>query len=175
MNVTQGFDALVVREIKRQCGYNREDILTAMRILDGSQRTFQTGTKRIDNTQQSRLVQLASEHGYTSIRLIENLTPDNVSVIPSHMRDTLYDRLFRCSQHKAFPVNTVHDAFHALPDCMQFVRETYNRILADLATSSSMDYIISALSGTPFVMNKMDKNEGKTLADFILNSNYGIS
>lgn len=174
-NVTQGFDGLVVREIKRQCSYNREDILTAMRILDGSQRTFQTGTKRIDNTQQYRLVQLASEHGYTSIRLIENLTPDNVSVIPSHMRDTLYERLFRCFQHKAFPVNTVHDAFHALPDCMQFVRETYNRILADLATSSSMDYIISALSGTPFVMNKMDKNEGKTLANFILNSNYGIS
>ena len=61
--------------------------------------------------------------------------------------------MVRRGARKDIQIATIHDAFYAHPNDMQFVRETYRDILAELAESNLGQSILTEVAGqyVPFV------------------------
>jgi hypothetical protein len=164
-NVCHAIDSLLVRELVRRCNYDKIQLLLVSAILKANE------TKE-GNGGYTYMENLANAHGFLSLRGAEFIDASNVLEFSLNYRLQLYQLIQETLAKPRFDVLTIHDCFKCLPAYMNYLRECYVTILAELADSNVGQQIISEIRNDPsYKLKKLSKN----LGDKIMKSNYFLS
>jgi hypothetical protein len=91
-------------------------------------------------------------------------------MLPTKMLQQLEGIMFSMLEHKPFEVVTIHDEFKCHANNMNALRQHYNDILADLASSTVLDAILSQIHGQKGTVTKRSNDLGSK----IRNANYAL-
>ncbi|MER9436658.1 hypothetical protein NKJ04_17345 [Mesorhizobium sp. M0618] len=164
-NMTHSVDGMIVREMGWRCNYKPEKIQELVKLLDAG------AAGRSTRRPQDKLVQTLWGHfkdsGFLSARILQLLDIDNIGLV-SH---THIENLIRSLPKKPFELISVHDCFRCLANYGNDLRWQYNNLLAEIAESDLLGFIVSQMVGHQIVVNKLDPS----LAHDIRNANYALS
>lgn len=159
-NVVHSIDAYILRTMVRRCNYKPKLIKQARQALIDS----------IDEYNPHNI--LNRRYGYTKMADITHL--DIITNTANELDKELKDELVRIFDmvlsHEPFDVICIHDAFGTHPNHCNQLRFHYKEILAELSESTVIDDILSQLFGYRDTVDK-----GDSIAEYIRNSNYGLS
>lgn len=164
-NTIHSLDGMVVREMTRRCDYDYEQVNKIMRWL----REGRSGTSR--SRSQDKIVMALADHfedsGFLSARVLQYVDAANMGHIPAGALANLVNSL----PTQPFQVLSVHDCFRCLPNYGNDLRRQYNTILAEIAKSEILSFMISQIVGRIIPVSKIDPN----LYQDILDANYALS
>lgn len=164
-NIVHPIDGLVSREMVRRCVYAPDLIDSARDILTMDSR----GGSRLRSDNDflvHKLWILYKASGFLSARIFDHLEADNVGIVD---REPLLE-LLDSYPKKPFDLLTVHDCFRFHPNYGNDVRRQYNNIMAQIAASDLLKFIVDQITGrdVPVTM------EGDIAAQ-VMEANYALS
>lgn len=164
-NMTHSIDGMVVREMQRRCSYDFERIQYLSKLL----RVGANG--RSTHRPQDKLVMTLWDHyqqsGFLSARILGLLDVENLALVKHVAIENLIDSLPK----KPFEVISVHDCFRCLPNYGNDLRRQYNNLLAEIAESNMLSFIVSQIMHKHVPVGKLDSS----LAQDIRETNYALS
>ena len=164
-NMTHSVDAMVVREMQRRCHFNPEQIQKLKQLISVG------AAGRSHNRPQDELVQSLwdryLESGFLSARILNYLDINNLGLVDRKILQKLIDSLPK----KSFEIFSVHDRFSCLPNYGNDLRRQYNNLLAEIAESRLLSFIVSQIVKRVIPVQKLDPN----LANDIRETNYALS
>ncbi|RUX60128.1 DNA-directed RNA polymerase [Mesorhizobium sp. M7A.F.Ca.CA.002.12.1.1] len=164
-NMTHSVDGMIVREMGWRCNYNPAKIQELVKLLDAG------AAGRSTRRPQDKLVQTLWDHfqnsGFLSARILQLLDIDNIGLV-NHVAIA---NLIHSLPKKPFETFSVHDRFSCLPNYGNDLRWQYNNLLALIAESNLLGFIVSQMVGRHIVVNKLDPH----LAQDIRSTNYALS
>lgn len=169
-NAIHSCDALVVREVNRRANYDPVQLEHVYSILSDSSSEEGNGTGEVSEAF-IRLLVLAQKHSYVSPVLLDHVTKENAPAIPLWIKQQLIGIMEQMARHKPFAVISIHDAFKAHGNYMNYVREYYAEVMAQIADSSMLSAMASQISGKQVPVVKLSKD----LSKYIRQSNYMLS
>lgn len=104
------------------------------------------------------------------VSIIDYINEQSVKLLPNELLLKLHNTLCKMLELGSSPVLTVHDAFRAHPNHCDTVRYWYKELMAELAESDILQFIVSQITKKPVKYIKKSSN----LAAQIRNSNYAI-
>ena len=164
-NVNHSLDGMLVREMTRRCDHNPERVAKIMRWVKEA-RTG-TSTSREEDKMVMRLAELHRESGFLSARVLQYADAANLGHIDAEALISLVQSL----PAKPFKVLSVHDCFRVLPNYGNDLRRQYNQLLAEVAKSDILAFMISQIVKRRITVTKLDPE----LHIDILESNYALS
>lgn len=175
-NVVHSIDAYVLRCIHRRCNYDREmvenvDQLMSIAVTTRALSCNINGSQEITDPNIEYYVGLWEETGMADVVILPHITAENVLQVPTELLRKLMGITFEMLQHKPFPVVTIHDEFKCHPNNMNVLRQQYINVMAELAESTVLDYILSSIYGRKGTYPKLSHN----LGSYIRKSNYALS
>ena len=172
MNVTHSVDAYVLRSVIRRASFDVQKV-TAVSELIEAELTLRGFGEHSEGTMTDELQTMLDIYKFSNmhdISIIDCLTHETIACVPNEY--LLW--LSRCTQEMiargSSPVVTVHDSYGALPSHCNTVRYHYKEVMAELAESTILEFIVSQIVGQKVTYIKKSNN----LGDLIRNSNYGI-
>jgi hypothetical protein len=164
-NMTHSVDGMVVKEMQRRCSYDFERIQYLSKLLRGGAKG--RSTRRPQDQLVIQLWNHYRESGFLSARILNYLDLENLGLV----KDTVIENLIDSLPRKPFQIITVHDCFRCLPNYGNDLRRQYNNILAEIAESDMLSFIVSQILNRIVPVTKLDP----TLARDIRNTNYALS
>lgn len=161
-NVTHSIDGMIVRELTRRCSYDPVKI----HHLLGAVTSMSTSTTRPRDRKVQELWERAQRSGFLSARILDYLDDKNMGLVDAEA----ILRLVHTFPKTPFEVLSVHDCFRVLPNYGNDLRQQYNRILAEIAGSNLLSYVLSQILGTPILVNKF-----QDLSSQVLEAEYALS
>ena len=127
-NLIHSVDGMVVREMYRRCMFKAD---TIMRVIDAI-----TGTHygNVFNEEVSTLWNHYLNTGFLSVRILDELTEDNIGLVDP----VVIAKLIQTLPEKAFDVVSVHDCFRCHPNYGDDLRRQYNTIMADINDATNL-------------------------------------
>lgn len=171
-NMIHSVDAMVLRNMIRRCSYNRDQVVNAVAMLESHVFNCMLGGKQpavLAHGLLSKYVRLYERSGWCDPVIINAIDDDNVDQLTVEHSQKLLNVLNRMLENKPFHIITVHDAFRCLVSNGNAVRYWYKEILAELAESNVLQYLLTELMGRPIQFKKYAE-----IADLIRNSNYAL-
>lgn len=156
-NITHSLDAFVVRELVRRCSYNREQLLRAQ------DRIMQHFMGRDDKN--------CTPAYFVSLRMATHSDDAALAELSTGELCCLLGLIHNLLKRPSFPVLTIHDDFKCHPNYMNWVRQTYIDILAELADSDVFTDILSQITGKRARFNKLSTGLGNKIRQ----SNYPLA
>lgn len=165
-NSVHSIDGFLVRELTRRCDYNPNVIDKIQGMI------FNCWEKNeLQDTINNRMLEKLWFHyldsGYLSARILDYITPDNISYIDRSVIQELIDSL----PVKPFKVMSIHDCFKCHCNYGNDLRKQYNLQLVLIAKSKMLGFILSQILGKEIKVDKMNPNMWKEIKD----SNYTLS
>ena len=167
MNVTQAVDAYIDRELAARCNHNKGQLRTAeLELVKRLKRNIQVPPE-------AYLLPERIWRKFECISLvgIEFITSWSVNQMSEEYCKELLSLIRHTIKKPAFPIVSIHDCFKTLPNYMNYVRQTYVDIMAELADSRTLDAILTDIAGVPIHIPKLSSN----LSDLIRKSEYLLS
>ena len=164
-NTVHSVDGLIVREITRRCDYDPEQITKIKRWVNECRGG--TSRSREEDKMVMRLADLHRESGFLSARVLEYVDPANMG----HLEPGALLSLVQSLPAKPFQVLSVHDCFRVLPNYGNDLRRQYNRLLAEVAQSDLLSFLVSQIVKCRITVSKIDPD----LHVDILDANYSLS
>jgi hypothetical protein len=165
-NVIQSIDGLIVREMNRRCNYNKAQLTRVKRLLIKRQNQRMWNHVVLDSIQK-----LWHKHHFTSMVDVENLTWAEIKFFDFDYVDQLLKLINRSLSRPSFPVIMIHDEFQCHPNYMNYVRQTYIELLAEISDSTMLEAILTEITGQPVTINKLTTS----VSQLILRSEYALS
>lgn len=167
MNATHGVDAFIVRELVRRCSYDREHLQFIKLLLEAHEVT-RAGLSRAATI----IEQAAKNHNFISLRGIEFITEKSILDFSMEYRKELLNLINETLAKPSFDVICIHDEMKCHPKYMNYLRECYMTILAELADSTVGQQIIRELRNDPtYILEKLSND----LGDEIMKAEYFLS
>lgn len=177
-NVVHSIDAYVLRSIHRRCNYDREVVLRAMGFLldeqDARLKGFAEQQPRVQ-CEHDKLDYYLTQYersGMADVIILNHITSCYEA---QYLSDALISKLLEIIKsmlkYNPFPVISVHDEFKCHPNNMNYLRQQYINIFADLAESNILSDILSQIHGCKGSFPKLSAD----LAEKIRQSNYALS
>lgn len=164
-NMVHSIDGMIVREMQHRCTFDPTHVNELRRLIEAG------AGARSEHREKDQLVKTIWEHflfsGFLSARILEHLDIDNLGYVEGGIVLKLLNRL----PEKPFEVISVHDCFRCLPNYGNDLRRQYNNLLAEIAESDLLSYVISQIIGRRIYVNKLDR----WLAIDIRETNYALS
>ena len=157
---------MLVREMNRRCNYDPLRVDMVRQLLAGKDPVFLGTSGHIDDEMVSLLWQHYLDSGFLSARILDHLNKDNLHIVQKGHIQELVDSL----PAKPFKILTVHDCFRCLPNQGNDMRWQYTNLLALVAKSELLSFILSQLMGQHVPVNKFDPHMWKE----VMNSDYAI-
>lgn len=173
-NAIHSFDAYVLRAMHRRCNYNREIAEEAASLIEVEMISRSLGMQRTVTRPAGKAgyyVEQYERSTLVDVVIMPYLNEENVQQLSQEHLEKLAEIINGMLQYQPFPLVTVHDAFAAHPNNVNWVRWQYKEILADIADSDVLNDILSQLYGMPGTFNKLSFN----LGDLVRESEYGLS
>ncbi len=169
-NTIHSVDGLVVREMNRRANYDLGKVQRVYELLTGSNDKGIVNYT-VDDEKLQRLVKLTEQHRFVSAVLIEYIDHKNVHMLPLWVKHQLIEIIEDMLVHKPFALIAIHDCFKCHPLYMNYVRQNYINIFAQIADSNMLSAIASQISGKRVPVAKLSNN----LSTLIRQSNYMLS
>jgi hypothetical protein len=163
-NVTHSVDGMILRELHRRCSYDPETVERVLESLLGT-KTTQTPEKH-KHHMVSKLWSLYEQSGFLSTRILDYIDSDTVGLV----EPKIIKELVLSLPEKPFDMLSTHDCFRVLPAYANDLRIQYNHILADIARSTMLPFIVSQIVGAPVKHTKT-----ADLYAAVLETNYALS
>lgn len=167
LNITHAVDAFLVRETVRRCNYDREQLERARDLIlanAGNITTNRIGTHFIEL--------VARDHQFVSLRGVEFITEESILKFSTEYRADLYQLILETLMRPSFTTLTIHDEFKCHPNYVNYMREVYRDILAELADSRVGEQIIQEVRNDPtYHLQKLSTD----LGDEITKGEYFLS
>lgn len=172
-NVVHSVDAYVLRCIQRQCNYDPVIAGRALGLIEGEMnlRTAGEYTIVVEANKTGYYVDQFQRSNMADVVIIPYLTVSSVSQLSDDHLARLKDILISMLSHKPFAVLTVHDEFKCHANYMNYLRQHYINVFAEIAESDILSDILSQLYGTKGKIAKLSPN----LGELIRGSNYALS
>ena len=164
-NANHSVDGMLVREMVRRCMYDPNHVENLMHWINED-----AYTKRTDRPKDKMVLTLWDHYmdsGFISARILDYLDRENIGLT----RPGVIRFLLESLPVKPFEVITVHDCFRCLPNYGNDLRFQYNVLLAEIAQSNILSFLMSQMLGRIVKVDKIDPNLYKD----ILESNYALS
>ncbi|QIG68774.1 RNAP2-like RNA polymerase protein [Rhizobium phage RHph_Y2_6] len=166
-NMTHSIDGMIVREMTRRCMYDTAKIEMISLILDPNYKQ----ARRMDTDDKSRMVRTLWGHyldsGFLSARILDYLTGDNIHLVD---KLAIFD-LVASLPKNPFQVIAVHDCFRCLPNYGNDLRKQYNILLAGIAKSRLLSFLLTQITGRKMEVGKLDPDLWKD----VLDADYALS
>lgn len=169
MNVTHSVDGYVLRSVIRRASFDVKKVQAAYQLLNSSLSVDADTTEPCDDALQTML-DIYKYSAMLDVSIIDYINEKNVHHVPLPMVIRLLAVLTEMLARGSSPVVTVHDSFGALPCHCNTVRYHYKEVMAELAESTILEFIVSQIVGQKVTYVKKSNN----LGDLIRNSNYSI-
>jgi Schitoviridae RNA polymerase len=167
-NVVHSLDSYILRSLIRRCNYDRELVTWCnFRFQDELRYRKHGGSPelhwRADDSQLSYYIQQYERSSVADIVILPYLYDDAVRALSTEHIQGLVRITETMLVHQPFEVVTIHDCFAAHPNNINYLRNHYRNILADLADSHVLDDILSQLYGVKGTFPKRSQNLGDTI------------
>lgn len=171
-NVIHSIDAWLMRSMHRRCNYNLRMILGALKLMEAEMhRRSQYVTMPVHDSVMQYYIEQYDRSGLADVVILPHINSMNVVDMSYFHMEKLIVIINRMLAHKPFPLITVHDEFRCCPNYMNFVRQHYIDIMAEIAESDLLGDILSQIHGFRGEVAKMSSG----LPDLIRGSNYALS
>ena len=173
-NTIHAVDGYVLRSLIRRCNYDRDHAEYASMCIENELLERNLGIVSqdmdFDTDKLSYYRNLFEQSGIADIVILPYLDQASVSALTDKHLRALNKVLETMLAHKPFEIVTVHDDFKCHANNVNYLRQHYNNILADLAESTTLDWLLSQLYQTPLHFPKLNPE----LPDIIRNANYAL-
>lgn len=160
----------MVREINRRANYDPVQLERVYAIL--SDPSYEEGDDACEVSEEFiRLLVLAQKHSYVSPVLLDHVTKENAHIIPLWIKQQLLSIIKQMARHKPFAVISIHDCMKCHPLYMNYVREYYAEVMAQIADSTMLSAMASQISGKQVPVVKLSND----LSKYIRQSEYMLS
>lgn len=164
-NCNHSVDGMLVREMTRRCNYNPNTISNLQLVIEDGVYGKETSNEN------GKLVSILWDHyldsGFISARILDYLDSTNLGIVNVNVIKFLIETL----PAKPFEVISVHDCFRCLPNYGNDLRRQYNILLAEIAQSNLLSFLVSQMVGRIVTITKIDPDMYKE----ILDANYSLS
>jgi hypothetical protein len=166
-NSTHSIDGMVVREMGLRCNYDPEQISKINALLDPKLRFLPMAP----TSKEDELVKILWDHyldsGFLSARILSYLSHTNIGLVD---RTIIFDLVMSLPK-KPFQIISVHDCFRCLPNYGNDLRRQYNLLLAHIAKSNLLSFLLSQITGRLLTIGKLDPDLWKD----VIHANYALS
>ena len=174
-NVVHSVDAYVLRSIHRRCNYDRAAMELSAGLLEMEliKRSIH-GQGEIAKAVHPKVVYYCEQYersGMADAVILPWLTDECTAYLSQTHLEALVEIVNGMLEYQPFEVVTIHDEFKCHPNNMNYLRQQYINILAELADSNLMSDILSQLYGVSGTATKLSAN----LGELIRGSNYSLS
>lgn len=177
-NVTHSVDAYILRCLVRQCMYDKDLFITFKSKItaDLNNRTLYNSeepTHKPINTTAAYLQKRFEETQIADVLILDHLSYRDIESLSTKHLEKLLDVMNRSLEHEPFETICVHDEFTAHPNNLNYLRNHYRNILADLSESTLLTDVFQQISGLQgeYELQKSDKD----ITALIRQSNYSLS
>ena len=168
-NLTHSVDSYVLRSLIRRASFDVSKVNEAVKLISNaiqhSRDTVSTCDEALEN-----MLNIYEYSAMLDVSIIDYINADNIGHVPLALLVKLNATLGKMLELGSSPVLTVHDAYFSHANHCNAVRYWYKEILAELAESTILDFLVSQIVGEEVKWNKPVNN----LAELIRNSNYGL-
>lgn len=168
-NTIHSIDAYLLRTMIRRCSYKPAKVKKAVALISEYLLNKPMQVKCTD-PELENLLNIYQYSQMADIRIIDYLNVANINMVPTELLMRILGILNKMLELGSSPVLTVHDAYRAHANHCNTVRYWYKEIMAELAESNILEFIVMQITGKPCKYIK--KSQG--LGDKIRNSNYAI-
>lgn len=169
-NIIHSIDAYLLREMVRRCNYNEKKLINSLKCIL-NQIDFPQPKHKDDSL--AKYEELFNQCETVSAVVLEKINQKNVTHLSKNNLLKLKALCKKILTHKSFEIVTVHDAFGCHPNNANRMRYWYTELLAELAESDVLGFILSKVYGhsrkIPYPKQRKD------LGDIIRQSNYALS
>jgi len=159
-NLVHSIDGMIVREMFRRCQFNTNTVTRVINlIVDGKNGTTGRSAEKVKDLWNSY-----QESGFLSVRILDYLFEDTIGLVDT----VIIAKMIQAMPQKSFQLVSVHDCFRCHPNYGNDLRRQYNTIMADIAESTILDYMVQQLCGSKVSTRKV----GHIPREVILNGNY---
>lgn len=181
-NVVHSVDAYVLRCIQRRCNYNPEEVQTARHVLTNELlrrylvedpevlNDVQTKTTQRNQSKTAYYQNLYAQSQMADVVILPYLDAKTVTQLTMAHMEALLDIVDSMLQHPPFAVITVHDEFKSHPNYLNYLRQHYIDIFAELADSTVLQMILNHLFNAQGSYTKKSND----LSALIRQSNYAL-
>lgn len=158
-------DGMIVREMGRRCNYDLAQVTKLTQMLE-------RGVKTHSSFRSKDKLALAIwghylESGFLSARILDVLDEENLGLVNPKALAILIDDL----PARPFEVLSIHDCFRCLPNYGNDLRQQYNNLLAELAESDMLAFLVSQIRKEKTQVSKLDPSLGAEIRQ----TNYALS
>jgi hypothetical protein len=165
-NVIQSIYGLVIREMNRRCNYDQTQLSRVQRLLKKRADQRMRNCVQLDSIQKIWKMQ-----NFVSLVDVEDLTWEEIKFFDFDYTDLLLALVSRNLSRPSFPIIMVHDEFQCHPNYMNWVRQTYIELMAEISDSTILEAILTEITGSSVQIQKLSGS----ISHLILQSNYALS
>ena len=171
-NTIHSIDAYLLRTVIRRASYNLRNVAIAngFYILELQKRNQGIKSLAVMSDELQNMINIYNASKMLDVSIIEYITDENIGCVSTELLVKLSATLSKMLKLGTSPVLTVHDAFRAHPNHCDTVRYWYKEIMAELAESDILSFIVGQITKRPVKFIKKSTN----LGDLIRESNYSI-
>lgn len=137
-NVTHSYDAYMLRELHRRCNYKPQDVLAALNTIDKHDTA--------ENPYLENLEKLCIRFNQFSYATLDALNrTGTVGSCSDKYLNKIKKSLEKLLKQDSFEVMSIHDEFMCLPNHMNQMKATYNKLLAESYKSKWLIETVCAL------------------------------
>lgn len=168
-NTIHSIDGYLLRSLIRRASFNEFKVRQALELITSTGATLYEQDDVCD-AELENMLNIYQYSGMLDVSIIDYINPSNIGYVPKELLYKLVDTLKRMLELGSSPVLTVHDAFRAHPNHCNAVRYWYKELMAELAESNILEFIVSQIVKQQVKFIKKSNN----LAELIRKSNYAI-
>lgn len=172
-NTIHSIDAYLLRSVIRRAAFDVIKMTQAFNDINAELIKRFNGSTSEAEPLSSDLQNMLNIYEYSKmldVSIVDCLDSQQIGHAPTELLTKLSNTIGMMLKLGSSPVLTVHDAFRAHPNHCDTVRYWYKEIMAELAESDILQFIVSQITKKPVKYIKKSSN----LATQIRNSNYAI-
>lgn len=168
-NTIHGCDAYLLRGLERRCNYDKRMVEQAREILMSR---MACPALPVTDEKLAYYLPFWNQSKMADVVILPFLTFQNIDQVPHALVTKLLSIVNDMLTYEPFPVITVHDSFGCHANNCDITRYWYKEILADMADSTMLEWLMNQLYQTSGITYTKLSND---LGDKIRNSNYALS
>lgn len=172
-NTIHSIDGYLLRSLIRRASFNKTKVQQALCWIEAELDARMEGQPKHGAEMTEELQNMINIYEYSKmadVSIIDYIDETKVELLSHELLVRLETILGHMLELGSSPVLTVHDAFRAHPNHCNAVRYWYKELLAELAESNILEFIVSQIVKQQVKFIKKSNN----LAELIRKSNYGI-
>lgn len=172
-NVIHSIDGYLLRSVIRRASFDVLDVKQASAGITAELVSRSNGNVSDSEAISADLQNMLNIYQYSNmvdVSILPCIDSQQIGNVPTELLVRLNATLSKMMELGSSPVLTVHDAFRAHPNHCNAVRYWYKEIMAELAESNILEFIVSQVTKKPVKYIKKSRD----LASKIRNSNYAI-